>query len=134
MPGVNTQRALSIRRPWAYAILHLGKDVENRVMPIYYRGRILIQASLIVDRDGCRELDLDPDDRRKLPIGAIVGSVEVVCCTRNSESEWAHRGQWHWLLKNPRVVGKPLAFKGKLGIMIVPPCNPNARSPQLTKL
>lgn len=113
----NEQRAISIRQPWAYAILHLGKDVENRPMRTHYRGRILIQASLKVEEDEARELKLDPDE---LSTGAIVGSVEIVDCIRGSKSKWANRGQWHWLLKNPRVLAKPIPFKGKLGFIRVP--------------
>ena len=97
----NEQRAISIRQPWAYAILHLGKDIENRPMRTHYRGRILIQASLKVEEDEARDLKLDPDE---LSTGAIVGSVEIVDCVRNAKSKWAIRGQWHWLLKKPRVL------------------------------
>lgn len=45
-------KALSIRQPWAYAIVHLGKRIENRSradgrMPALcrYRGPLLIHAS-----------------------------------------------------------------------------------------
>lgn len=38
--------AISIRQPWATAVVLLGKDVENRDHWLYkYRGPILIQAS-----------------------------------------------------------------------------------------
>ena len=46
-------------------------------------------------------LKLNPDD---LPTGANVGSVEIVDCVRNSRSKRAIRGQWHWILKNPRYL------------------------------
>jgi hypothetical protein len=113
----NEQRAISIRQPWAHAILHLGKDVENRPMRTHYRGRILIQASLKIEHDEARKLKLDPD---RLPTGAIVGSVEIFDCIRDSKSKWAIHGQWHWLLRNPRVLAKPIPFKGKLGFIRVP--------------
>jgi hypothetical protein len=86
-------------------------------MRTHYRGRILIQASLKVEEEEARELKLDPDE---LPTGAIVGSVEIVDCVRGSKSKWANRGQWHWLLKNPRVLAKPIPFKGKLGFIRAP--------------
>jgi hypothetical protein len=39
-------KALSIRQPWAWAILHAGKRIENRDWrSCYYRGPILIHAS-----------------------------------------------------------------------------------------
>ncbi|MBF6567728.1 MAG: ASCH domain-containing protein [Candidatus Binataceae bacterium] len=112
------QRALSIRQPWAYAILHLGKDVENRPWRTHYRGRILIQAALKIERKEAAKLKLDLDE---LPTGAIVGSVEIVDCVRNSKSKWAIRGQWHWKLENPRYLAKPIPFKGALGFIRVPP-------------
>ncbi len=37
--------ALSIRQPWAWHILHSGKDIENRDWPTRFRGRVLIHAS-----------------------------------------------------------------------------------------
>jgi hypothetical protein len=121
--GKNTEgklRALSIRQPWAHAILHLGKDVENRPMSRKHRGRILIQASKTTTNDeraAARKLGLDS---KGLVRGAIVGDVEIVGCVRNSKSKWAIRGQWHWLLKNPRFLVKPIPFKGALGFIRVP--------------
>jgi hypothetical protein len=38
-------KALSLRQPWAWAILHAGKRVENRVWNTHYRGAFLIHAS-----------------------------------------------------------------------------------------
>jgi hypothetical protein len=110
-------RAISIRQPWAYAILYLGKNVENRPWRTRYRGRILIQAALKVERDEALKLNLDPDE---LPTGAIVGSVEIVDCVRNSKSKWASRGQWHWVLDKPRYLSKPIPFKGALGFIPLP--------------
>jgi hypothetical protein len=86
-------------------------------MRTHYRGRILIQASLKVEREEAHELKLNPDE---LPTGAIVGSVEIVDCVRNSKGKGAIRGQWHWLLKNPRLLAKPIPLKGKLGFIRVP--------------
>jgi transposase InsO family protein len=85
--GKNTEgklRALSIRQPWAHAILHLGKEVENRPMLRNYRGRILIQANKTItddERAAARKLGLDSDG---LVRGAIVGDVEIVDCVNTS--------------------------------------------------
>lgn len=38
-------RALSYRQPWAWALLHAGKDIENRVWRRNLEGRVLIHAS-----------------------------------------------------------------------------------------
>ena len=86
-------------------------------MRTHFRGRIIIQASLKVEREEAHRLGLDPDE---LPTGAIVGSVEIVDCVQNYKSKWADRGSWHWLLRNPRFLKTPIPFKGKLGFMRVP--------------
>jgi hypothetical protein len=38
-------KALSIRQPWAWFILHGGKDIENRTWNTNFRGEFLIHAS-----------------------------------------------------------------------------------------
>jgi hypothetical protein len=111
--------AISVRQPFAYAIMHLGKDVENKSSRTraLLKKRVLIHASLTVESDEALKCKLDPDE---LTIGAIVGSVEIADCIRNSKSKWASRGSWHWVLKNPRVLSKPIRFKGKVGIFYIP--------------
>jgi hypothetical protein len=42
----DTLPALSIRQPWAHAILDLGKDIENRGRPARYRGPLLLHAGV----------------------------------------------------------------------------------------
>ncbi len=112
-------RAISVRQPWAYAIMHRGKDIENKPMRTDYRGPILIHASLTVESREARKLKLDPDG---LPTGVIIGVVEIFDCVRNGRlySKWAIPGWWHWRLRNPRVLARPIPFKGKLGFMRVP--------------
>ena len=55
----DTLRVLTVRQPWAWAIIHGGKDVENRTRNIAgaYRGPVAIHAGLAVD-----ESIEDPDD------------------------------------------------------------------------
>lgn len=38
-------RALTIRQPWAWAIVHAGKRIENRTRGTSYRGPLLIHAA-----------------------------------------------------------------------------------------
>ena len=37
-------KVLSVRQPWAWAIIHGGKDVENRNWDTKFRGRLAIHA------------------------------------------------------------------------------------------
>lgn len=50
--------ALSIRQPWAWHILHSGKDIENRDWPTKFRGRVLAETEV-------KERFTDHDIRRK---------------------------------------------------------------------
>jgi hypothetical protein len=48
---------------------------------------------------------------------AIIGHVDLVDIIQNSKSEWAQKGQYHWIVKNPKLFDKPYLFiKGKLKI------------------
>lgn len=45
-------RILTVRQPWAWAIVHGGKDVENRTRNIAgaYRGPVAIHAGMRFDQ------------------------------------------------------------------------------------
>ena len=45
-------KALSIKQPWAWAIIHAGKNVENRTWATSYRGPLLIHAGKTFDHEG----------------------------------------------------------------------------------
>lgn len=119
-------KALSIRQPWAWAILLAGKDVENRSWSTPVRGRVLIHASAHLRT---REFDEDCSFITRIsgePVlshyymrfGGIVGSVEIVDCVVTSASPWFF-GPWGFVLRDPR----PLPFvplRGQLGFFDVP--------------
>lgn len=112
--------ALSVRDPWARAILYLGKDVENRswAAPAYLYGTdLLIHVSLRVEKQ-------EPLERRlaEYPqhLGAIIGVVRLVTCTENYKSRWANPDSIHWVLTNPRPFTRPVPWTGRLGIFKVP--------------
>ena len=128
---MTTMPAISIRQPWPWAILHLGKNVENRSWPTKHRGPILIHAgkwfrldevrkefALFMARQGqfgTPESDAKIFRDMREQIGGIVGIVTIVDCIQNHHSPWAIPGQWHWVLADAR----PLPFqacKGRLGI------------------
>lgn len=109
-------KALTIRQPWAHAILHLGKDVENRSWPTRYRGPLLIHAAASLApryRLYAAELGLDPSS---LVLGSVVGMVELVDCVKGYHSKWADAGSWHWILANPRAFVRPWGQRGRLGL------------------
>lgn len=121
-------KALSIRQPWAWLILHAGKDIENRDWPTRFRGRILVHAGKGMTRDeyenatgplwarGGRTIDLP--EFGALVRGGIVGSVEIVDCVTASDSPWFN-GHFGFVLRNPLVL--PFTpWRGQLGFFEVP--------------
>lgn len=111
-------RALSIKQPWSWLIIHGHKDIENRDWSTQLRGRILIHAGK--KHDGS-PADWDwpgiprPDH---LDYGVIVGEAEIYGCVTASASPW-FQGPYGFLIRNAR----PLPFRpwrGQLGFFEVP--------------
>jgi hypothetical protein len=117
--------ALSVRQPWAWAIIHCGKDIENRSWQavnhgLHKRGRIAIHAAKGMTRDEYQKardfidgLGYVTPDAHALLRGGICGSVEVVDVVRQSDSPWFF-GPRGLVLKDAR----PCPFipaKGELG-------------------
>ena len=115
---------LTVNQPWAHAILHSGKMIENRSWSTAYRGPLLIHASTSVE-------DLDvrffPDGARvpsaaSLTLGAILGQVELVDCLPRKMlvgNIWAE-GPICWILTNPRPLVRPICVKGQLRLWNLP--------------
>lgn len=103
-------KSLSIRQPWAYMILHCGKDIENRTWSIKVRGRVLIHAAKGMTAEEWADAWGFAEDRigRELPSphvrdierGGIVGSIEIVDCVMQSDSPW-FGGPFGFVLRNP---------------------------------
>jgi hypothetical protein len=113
--------ALTVKQPWAHAIIHCGKDIENRNWPTNHRGPLLIHAGLSYDRDGEQLLaSLGHDMAIDMPAGFVIGVVDVIDCTHTfSPSRWAEPDCWHWRLANARAV-QPYRCRGQLGLFTAP--------------
>lgn len=127
-------RVLTVRQPWAWAIIHGGKDVENRVRNIAgdYRGPVAIHVGLAYDLawssrglDDAMQASGARRAREALPWhrdpGAIIGVVDLVGVHEahpdcSIENEWAEPDVWHLELRNPRPLAKPIPFRGALGL------------------
>jgi ASCH domain len=110
-----TMKALSIHQPWAWAIFHAGKNVENRCWRTHYRGPLLIHAAKSrasynrQDAKAWRErYGIELPAWESLTTGAIIGVVEVVDCVGGERdlpaikaSLWAETDSWCWVLRNP---------------------------------
>ncbi len=168
------QKVLSVKNPYAYLIIHGGKDVENRTWQTDYRGRLYIHASgdaypfpfdeqqpailnealedLIAEkpeqpyREYARLLNnfycdlnskyeklgifsensnedeffnkiLKNEKAWLLKSQSIIGYVDLVDIVQDSPSPWAIEGQYHWIVKNPVALEKPINnVKGKLSL------------------
>ncbi|MEV5944680.1 hypothetical protein [Streptomyces sp. NPDC051994] len=114
-------KALTIKQPWAGAIVHQTKRVENRTwkLPARMHGaRILIHAGAQRDRWATvygPHLDV---------YGAIVGAATLtgchfaldrdICC-----SEWAFPNTYHWELADVTALTTPIPCNGRLGFWSV---------------
>lgn len=116
--------ALSIRQPWAWAILNAGKDIENRDWSTRRRGPIAIHAAkgmTLGEYRAClstmREIGLpdgvDLPGVDGLERGGIVGMAEIVGCVPRSDSPWFF-GMYGFVLANVRPVPF-IAVRGSLG-------------------
>lgn len=122
-------KAISIRPPWAWAILHAGKDIENRTWKTKMQGTIAVHASQTMSRQyyeaSLKEIKkISPDVHiptyDAMVRGAIVGIVDVVGCEEHTKSKWQVRDHYGFLLANPRVLREPIPCNGRLNFWEVP--------------
>lgn len=117
--------ALSVRQPWAWAILQGGKDIENRTPGSIRAGRMVPGRICLHAAKGMREKEYRwaewkmaqtgvrcpaPAD---LVRGAIIGTVEVVRIVTASDSPW-FGGPSGLELRDPRAID-PIPAPGALG-------------------
>lgn len=134
-------KALSVRQPWASAIVFAGKDVENRSQRTHYRGPVAIHASLAANDDLldqyvrlavgserrtlrdwiqrgralyglAKQEDLDAE----VPTGHIIGIAMLVdCCESFASPWWDGPDSWAWVLRGVVPI-EPIPVKGALGL------------------
>jgi hypothetical protein len=119
--------ALSVRQPWAWAIIYAGKDIENRDWRhgrlsrflLNQRGRVAIHASKGMrkheyesSRKFIMGLGVECPAPRDLALGGIIGSVEVVDAVSASDSPWFF-GPCGLVLRDPL----PCAFVPAVGAL-----------------
>lgn len=109
--------ALSIRQPWAWAIINAGKDIENRDWSTKFRGPVCIHAAKrMTNGEFDKFVDLSRwivskgrwtgdfiPERKALSRGGIVGVCDIVDCVDASESPW-FLGRYGFVLRNARPV------------------------------
>jgi len=115
-----TVKVLSVRQPWAWAIVTGLKCVENRTWRTAYRGPLAIHASQRVDAQGAAWIGrhLGRPVPPVLPRGGIVGHVELTDCVEHVDSPWFF-GPYGFVLQDARAL--PLVpWPGRLRLFDVP--------------
>ncbi|CAM3313057.1 ASCH domain-containing protein [Stackebrandtia soli] len=115
-------KALTLHQPWATAIAHAGKTIENRGWSTDYRGPLAIHAA---------SRQPDPDTvawfyarhampAAPLPTGVIVAVADLTDVHHATDTAcscdptWAEPGAWHWALADVTALDKPIPHRGAM--------------------
>lgn len=117
--------AISVRQPWAWALIHGGKDIENR--PLFAPWRPLIgkrvaihaskgmtRAEYVEAREFMAVLGVRCPPAAWLTRGAIIGSVRVVDVVERSRSPWFFGPCG--ILVDESIACEPVPCRGQLGV------------------
>lgn len=132
---MDVNKAISVRAPWWWFILHAGKDIENRDWPTNFRGTVYLHSSkwwhhsdvesevfataaMLDERDISVGKTLRTCDMKPFG-GCIVGKVDIIDCVKESQSPWFF-GDYGFVLAKPVAFPEPIPCKGALGFFTVP--------------
>jgi len=121
-------RAISVRQPWAWAIIHAGKDCENRSMAAAKSFRPAIGRRVYIHASSyrwdltnaaaylkARGIVMPPVE--ELSFGGVIGSVSITDIVTAHSSPW-FRGPAALVLADPRP--EPfLRLRGQVGLFRV---------------
>lgn len=118
--------ALSVRQPWAWAILHAGKDIENRTQfaitkgdmrpaaIAIHAGKVMTRADYLEGYETMLGFGIVCPPPATLARGAIVGQVRVTAIVKQHASRWFF-GPRGLVLAEARALEAPIAAVGELG-------------------
>ncbi|MEV0449856.1 hypothetical protein [Streptomyces sp. NPDC050600] len=117
-------RALTIRQPYADAIIWGGKRTENRVRALsafHLGATVLIHAAKATHASEVSASDLGLDTAPGAR-GAIIGTAVLDACHQASAegccAPWGMLGFWHWTLRDVRSLPRPVEAAGRLGLWV----------------
>ena len=133
-------KAISIRQPWAWAIIYAGKTVENRNWATKYRGPILIHAAQKMLQE---EYDTfcnyyratilakwpdrpEPPAFAALLRGGVIGKARINGCVHERDSRFLCTDDKPWFFGPNGIILNsvaPLPFvrcRGALGLFEIP--------------
>lgn len=117
-------RVLTVRQPWAWALIEGLKDIENRSWQTSRRGSILLHAgaakpsAVDMAKASARAGRVMPVDE---PRGAIIGAIKIAGIHSYDQcqgqcSPWAEREDWHWEITEPMRLPTPVPATGALNL------------------
>jgi len=129
-------RVLSVAQPWAMLLVLGAKRLETRAWQTSHRGPLAIHAARNLSaaaRALCRQEPFRSllraggvADWSDLPLGAVVGAVELTDCVRVEDLPPPEEpeaslgdfgpGRWVWRLRRPLRLPVPLPARGRLGL------------------
>ncbi|MBI2043661.1 ASCH domain-containing protein [Candidatus Pacearchaeota archaeon] len=112
-------KALSLKQPWAELVLGGKKKIELRKWNTHFRGRFLIHASKIPDKNAMKIFGFEG-----LPTGKIMGMAELFEVKGYKDDKEFNKDKklhlatgnfrgYGFILKNVKRIG-PIPAKGKL--------------------
>ncbi len=116
-------KALTLHRPWPYAIFWLGKDIENRgwKCPLPVGEDFAIHAGKGWDQDGAEWMERQGMALPPLHKMGVIGVVRFEGNLDISDSRWHYKGLVGWKLGNPRPLTVPIECRGQQGLWELPP-------------
>lgn len=132
-------KALTLWQPWAWAVAHAGKNVENRTWspPKAAIGqRIAIHAGKAIDFNIVNQMQSgrwskaspvcidcpDPDDmvRGAIIATAVIDRVMTPGVLDRLRVLWGTPSQYGWVLRDVITLDEPIPCKGMQGLWTVP--------------
>lgn len=115
-------KALTICQPWAWAIVHDQKRVENRTWPARHRGPLALHAGksdawMLAGLETLATMGVHPRPDQVV-FSAIVAVCELVDCVRVStiRGRAYAEGPFCWILENVRALPEPIPCSGAQGL------------------
>ena len=120
-------KVLTIKEPWATLIIEGYKKYEFRSWKTKYRGKILIHAGKLLEKDMLKRFDKYNLD---IKLGAIIGEAYLTDCilvTKEFQNNLRkidstvyarsnHEEMYAWKLENIKKYKNPVYVNGKLGL------------------